>query len=351
MGAPHMVNRLLVVTIWMVVAAGHVGAEMRTWTSRTGAQVEAEWVGEQGGKAMLRKADGKTVGIALASLSDADQTYVRSLRAPVAPITPGPAPVPAAAPAANRMSLGGVDVVKGDATSFLAPLPEDAIKALKKEDNTEIAEARVAVAVPENFDPARTWKVLVVSATSDANSQSIGHMHQFKKEALARGWVLMAADPPNAEAPKDCNNTWRWSLIRAGLDEMHRAWPGSRAWSYATAGFSGGAKRSGYIAALLAEADYHVIGMYMGGCNQDMASLGLKEFGPKRSAFLKVPIFLSNGDRDATAPVSSGVRVKNSMDATGFKHLRMETYPGGHDLYPAHTDTALAWFEELAAAP
>ena len=248
------------------------------------------------------------------------------------------------------MSLGGVEVARGDMITFLAPLPADCVKALKKDDNTEVTEARVGVAVPEQFDPGRPGRVLVVSATSDGNSSSIGHARQYMKEALARGWIVIAADGPNGEKPAKNSNTWRWSLLRAGLEEMHRAWPLSRTWSYATAGFSGGAKRSGYIGALLAEAEYPVIGLFMGGCNQDTASEGLKDYGPKRSAFLRVPVFISNGTEDKVSTVQHAQQVRDSARATGFKQVRLETYAGGHDLHAQHIDLALAWFEELAAA-
>jgi len=342
---------LLVADAALFMLAPFAHAEARLWTARSGSTLEAEWAGEEGGKVLLRKADGKTLGIALSALSDADQAYARGLR-PAAPAAPVLATSPAAATTAatNRMALGGVEVVRGDMITFLAPLPAEAVKALKKEHNTEVAEARVGVAVPAMFDPAKPLRVLVVSATSDGNSSSIGHARQYMKEALARGWVVMAADAPNGEAPKEISNMWRWGLIRAGLEEMQRAWPLSRTWSYATAGFSGGAKRSGYIGALLAEADYTLIGMFMGGCNQDMASKGLTEYGPKRSAFVRVPAFISNGTEDKTSTVQHAERVRDSLRATGFKEVRLETYAGGHDPFAPHTELALAWFEELAAA-
>lgn len=338
-----IMHRLGWVTL-LLLLAGMAGAEGRMWTARSGTTVEAEWAGEEAGTVRLRKADGKVVGIALSALSDADQAYVRSQR-PAATSTPA-----VAAPATpSTMTLGGVDLKRGELVTFLAPLPSNAVKALKKEDNTVVTEARVGLAVPENFDPAKPQRVLVVSATSDGNSSSIGHAHQYTREALARGWVVLAADPTNDEPPKDISNMWRWGLIQAGLQEMHRAWPGSRTWSYATAGYSGGAKRSGYIGALLAADDYPLIGMFMGGCNQDMASRGLQDYGPKKSAFLKVPVFLSTGTEDQTATLRHAQTVRESLRNTGFKEIRPETYKGGHDPYAPHTEAALAWFEEIAA--
>jgi pimeloyl-ACP methyl ester carboxylesterase len=332
--------------IVVLLLSGSAGAESRVWTARTGSTLEAEWTGEEAGKVLLRKEDGKVLGIALSALSDADQAYVHSKR-PAEPATPGG--LAAAAASSNLMALSGVDVKRGEMITFLAPLPSNAVKALKKENNTVVAEARVGVAVPTQFDPTQPQRVLVVSATSDGNSSSLGHANQYLKEALARGWVVMAADAPNEEAPKEISNMWRWGLIQAGLQEMHRAWPGSRTWSYAAAGFSGGAKRSGYIGALLAEADYAVIGMFMGGCNQDMASKGLQVFGPRKSTFLKVPVFISNGTEDKTSTVRHAENVRNSLRGTGFKEVRLETYAGGHDPHAPHTDAALAWFEQIAA--
>lgn len=342
---------LLLAGVLSVVVTSGAAEESRTWTSRTGNTVDAEWAGENNGTVMLRRADGKTVGIAISALSDADQNYLRNRQtATPSPMAPAEAaaPAPAASTAAASMALGGVEIKPGELITFLAPLPADAVLALKKENNTEVTQAMVGVAVPANFDPAKPWNVFVISATSDGNALSVNHLKQYMKEALARGWVLMAADGPNGEAPSEHSNTWRWSLIRAGLEEMHRAWPASRTWPYAAGGFSGGAKRSGYIAALLASEDYRVIGMFMGGCNQDMASLGLQEYSPKRSAFQRVPIFISSGTSDTIATEAAAQRVKDSMRKTGFKDVRLETYPGKHDPFSQHTDLALAWFEELA---
>lgn len=333
---------LLISLLWSL-ASIPCPAELRSWTSRAGSVVEAELVREEGDKVVLRRADGRDLGIGIASLSEADQDYVRSWRTGLVEAIP----VTHASPLSLR--LGGVDLVRGEMTTFTVPLPPDAIKALDKEKNTVVSNALVGIAVPETFDPAKPARVLVVSATSDANSSSIDHGRQYQREALARGWVVLAADGPGNMAPLQVTTTWRWSMIRAGLDEMHRAWPASSTWSYAAAGFSGGAKRSGYIAALLAEAKYTVIGIFLGGCNEDMASKGLLEYKPPRFAFLKVPIFQSNGTTDQIATVDHARRVNASLNRTGFKDVRLETYEGGHDPHPPHTDMALAWYEELAS--
>jgi hypothetical protein len=52
----------------------------RTWTSKTGAEVEAALVEESGEFLVLKKADGTSLKIRPANLSDADQAYVKELR-------------------------------------------------------------------------------------------------------------------------------------------------------------------------------------------------------------------------------------------------------------------------------
>lgn len=68
-----------------VVAAGCflIGsfAEARTWTSISGAEIEADFVEETWGQVTLRKEDGTEIRIRLAQLSPEDQTYIRSGKA------------------------------------------------------------------------------------------------------------------------------------------------------------------------------------------------------------------------------------------------------------------------------
>jgi len=346
--------RILLASLLLSAAAAI--AESRVWTAQSGATVEAEWVSAERGQVTLRKVDGKLLGIPLNALSEEDQTYVReklktggssaAMSPQAAALAASTEPVSAGA-SVGKLALGGVELKPGEWVTFLAPLPPDAVKELKKEKNTIVTEARVGVAIPVGFDPAKPQRVLVVSSTSDGNASSIEHAQSYKKEALELGWVVLAADPPHSEAPKKISNMWRWGLIQAGLEEMHRVWPASKTWAYAAGGFSGGAKRSGYIAAIMADAGYEMIGMYMGGCNHEMASDGLRIYGPSRSSFLRVPSFISNGTRDTVSTVQHAERVRDSLRTTGFKHVRLETYDGDHTPYPPHTTAALSWFDEL----
>jgi len=318
--------------------------EARVWTSQRGSTVDAELVRVEGHMVILRKTDGKQISIRIADLIPEDQAFIRKpAGAPVTlppnrdsrlatPVTPG-----------NSMTLNGVELVPGQRSYFECDIPPDLQIAASKSGNPTPLKAKAVIALPSGFDPLKNYPVLIVNATSDGDASSVGHLGQYWEAGIERGWVVIAADP--LEKPKEDNNAWRWALVSSTLQALHGIWPQSRTWPVATAGFSGGAKRSGYIGSLLVKNDYTLIGMFMGGCNQDMASKGLDEFKPKKSDFLKVPIFLSNGNSDEVASVASGERTKSSMDKTGFKKIKLESYDGGHSLHRPHVTTALDWFK------
>ena len=89
---------------------------------------------------------------------------------------------------------------------------------------------------------------------------------------------------------------------------------------------------------------WRVAGVFMGGCNEDRATMGMNLFQPG-PAFKSVPMFLSNGDNDSIAGADAGARVRDSMKRSGFSNVRLEIYPGEHRLNKEHLRDALTWFE------
>ena len=79
-----------------------------------------------------------------------------------------------------------------------------------------------------------------------------------------------------------------------------------------------GAKYSGWLAGWFAGEGRRVCGMFMGGCNEDMATMALKEDKPPRKEFLAAKVFLSTGKDDRTAGPSFGQTVQASLKKSGF---------------------------------
>jgi predicted esterase len=203
-----------------------------------------------------------------------------------------------------------------------------------------ITTLRATVALPEGFDPRKVWPVLIVTAPSGASA--VQSLSIYTNVALAQGWVVAAVDGPKVYFEKD-NNVFAWAMISSLLDQLRISWPQSKQWPFACAGFSGGAKRAVMTAANMMRQRDNVIGVFMGGCDADRATLGYEISwpGPK---FFDVPMFISSGTRDPIAGPAKAESVRQSMVQTGFRKIRLEIYDGEHRLDTNQLRLALEWF-------
>lgn len=244
------------------------------------------------------------------------------------------------------IKFGVTNVVAGRVSEFTIPLSTPAKWEAKQGGAAFVNAARFGIVVPVGFDLRQPWRLLVVSSPSGGSS--IGSIRGYTNVALAEGWVVLAAEGPAQTPPKYDTYAWRGVMLNAALDALHRAWPESARWPVACAGFSGGAKMSGSLGAILARQNYDLIGMFMGGCNEDRATFGFHTHQPAE-AFHQVPIFLSSGDTDPIATPEQHKAVRASMRESGFTNVRLSTYSGGHRLSDEELRTALNWFVEQAA--
>ncbi len=240
------------------------------------------------------------------------------------------------------MSFAGVPLVPGATVRANVPL-SDLEKSYVAEGGNAVPPHTVAVlAVPSGFDPKRNYRVLVVLSTSDFQHQNRDDLvNLYRPTALAQDWVLIAGDGP--EPARQDSTGWRAGHTLAALDALHRSFPGSQKWPIACAGYSGGAKRAGLIAPLLAVGGYRIIGIFLTGINEDRLSEGYRQFHPG-SGFLRTPIFVSTGARDDVATPQQQNAVRQSMQRTGFSNVRQEMFPYGHVVKKTHIEAALRWF-------
>lgn len=210
------------------------------------------------------------------------------------------------------------------------PVPPDAIAVL---------------ATPTNFDPRKSWPVLVVFSTSDGRRQNRDDLVAFyRKAALAEGWILLAGDGP--QPARLDTAAWRAAMTLAAIDALHTSFHGSTNWPVACVGLSGGARRAGFTAPLLARVGCQVIGIYLTGVNEDHLSEGYKQFQPG-SDFLTTPVFISSGRDDRIATLDQQYGVTSSIKRTGFTRVRIEPFWGGHEVKDFETIAALRWFRSL----
>ena len=226
----------------------------------------------------------------------------------------------------------------GEVLTIEVPLSEKRRAEAAKEGSPKLMHARMALAVPQGFDPQKSWPILVIANTEEYSN--IDSLQQFKQAATDEGWVILAAD--GVELEKNKEGSVRWPCLAAAFDYLISGWPGIKNWPVACGGMSGGAKNSSFLAADLARENHRVIGMLMMGCNQDMATVAYRKGGA--TSLLNAAVFLSSGKADTIATPAHHEAVKRSLQGTGFHKVRLETFNGAHEIYPPHISEALRWF-------
>lgn len=243
---------------------------------------------------------------------------------------------------AATLRFGTNEVLPGRPTHFFTP-PNAKARWEAARSQLKVDWVAGAFVVPNGFDLAKAWPLLIVSVPS--GSSSIASLKQYTNVALTEGWVALAIDGPRLKPEQDTIE-WGWAMLASGLEHLSRTWPQTKQWPVACAGFSGGAKRSAAVAAAMTKDNFRVIGVFMGGCNEDRVTLGQQLFQPGPQ-FKNVPLFLSNGTADPIANPKHGAAVKASMERSGFNRIRLEAYNSGHRLDQEHLRAALIWFREL----
>lgn len=241
-------------------------------------------------------------------------------------------------------TFAGVPVKQGGITQASVPLSAQEQRYASEGGNAVPDHAVAALAVPAGFAPSQTWMVLVALSTSDFDRKNRDDLRDFYAQAaLAENCVVLAGDAEGS--PQHDTAGWRAGMTLAALDALHRSFSGSTKWPLVVAGFSGGAKRAGNLAPLLAVAGNHVAGIFLTGINADRLSEGYRTFHPGAS-FLRTPVYLSAGQLDQIAPIASQQIVARQMQQTGFTNVRLVTMPHAHAVSRSAVREALRWFRE-----
>jgi hypothetical protein len=253
---------------------------------------------------------------------------------------------PATATDESGAKFQGVPVLPGKTISATVPLNAEEKTYAAIGENRVPVSAVATLVVPPGFDPRRSWPVLVVFSTSDLQRENRGDIPFYITEALGEGWLVLTGDGP--ERPQDDTTGWRSAMTLAALDALHRSFAGSNKWPVACAGISGGAKRACLIAPLLAIKGNRVAGLYLAGVNEDLLGEGYRKIHPGRD-FLDTKIFVISGQSDKIATPAQTERVMRSIRANGFRQVRLETFPEGHNVKRPLTREALRWFHSSSS--
>ena len=245
---------------------------------------------------------------------------------------------------AGSLTFGGVPFSPGSTVKANVPLSAQEKSFASQGGNTVPPSAVAVLATPSNFDPRKSWPVLVVCSTSDSKRQNRDDLADFyARVGLREGWLVLAGDGP--QRARNDNSAWRGAMTLAAIDALQRSFPGANKWPVACGGFSGGGKGVGVIAPLLAKHGCRVVGVYITGANEDRLSEGYARVAPG-TGFLTTPVYIAAGRDDRIATVEQQYDVAGSIKRTGFQRIKIGTFHGGHEANDAQTSIALHWFLE-----
>src|SRR5437773_7505270 len=147
---------------------------------------------------------------------------------------------------AGSLTFAGVGFSPGSTVKANVPLSAQEKSLATQGGNAVPPNAVAMVATPSNFDPRKSWPVLVVCSTSDSKRQNRDDLVDFYgRVGLREGWVVLAGDGP--QPARNDTAAWRGAMTLAAIDVLHRSFPGSNKWPVACAGFSGGGKGVGVV--------------------------------------------------------------------------------------------------------
>jgi hypothetical protein len=330
-------------------------AQARTWTDDLRRSWDGDFVRIEGDKVIIL-VKGKEYPFPLDRLSAGDRQWIVAQRAQalttsqvaIPAVTPT-GPIPAAA-SGSKMTFGSVQLEVGKTVQTDLPLPPKIAKEQEEAYGKPTTIMKAAIAVPNGFDPSKPQRVLITSASSTGDGLSIKNMASYTEAALARGWVVMAADGEFGKGSKSDGIYFRGNMLEVMTKELETRWPDAKAkWSFATGGFSGGAGFASNQAMLLAGDGWNVIGMFLANSaygpyawERDKRTKGSK------SKFQKIPIFVSAGETDNVQKPDTIKQALENMKSGGYKTVKAEWHPGAHQMSKEHLTAALDWFESQA---
>lgn len=245
----------------------------------------------------------------------------------------------------NAATLLGKTAPPGGTLDVQFPLNNYFQESAAQGGNPRPTTGRLLLFFPKGFDPARSWSILIVTSTSDLDRTSREDAPWYRDAAMKEGWIVLATDA--TIRPRSDSISWRLAILTAGLQMIRDNWPQSARWPVAFAGFSGGAKSSGFLGAILAKnRGFKISGFFLAGMNTDRLSAAYHDYQPPAD-FLSVPVWLSSGSADEIARPGAVEGVFSSLKRTGFQRVRLEHFPGGHTLDSMEIQRALHWFREV----
>ena len=324
-------------------------ASARTWTDNKGRKIEADLLRIEGDKAIL-KFKGREVKYPITKLSEQDQDFITKWQEKHK--EDAVADTPASIEVGELTLCGTTLKADGSINVVEEPLRENVLKKYSRASDKP-TQLKIAIALPENFDPSKPQHVMWVSAAinseEERKSGNIKAMDSYKNTAVEAGWVVIAADTDLGNPRLEDNqrsNGGDLAVHTQAIASLSKAFPGFPTWKFACCGHSGGAKASFYRMGDLLDSKLQVVGLYLSGCNQDMTADAREETGFRKNEVRKIKVYISNGREDDISTVNHAESLKRSIRGNRYGDIRLELFDGGHRMMRGEFKKAMEWFAE-----
>ncbi len=120
---------------------------------------------------------------------------------------------------ADAATLAGQVVRPGGTLDIRFPVDKSFQDVAAEGGNPRPTQGRALVSFPRGFDPARTWPILVVLATTDAGRTNIMDAPFYQAPATSEGWIVLASEATMmaacASRGRAASSAQRMAAIRA----------------------------------------------------------------------------------------------------------------------------------------
>ncbi|MBM4155385.1 MAG: hypothetical protein FJ221_10205 [Lentisphaerae bacterium] len=274
----------------LLVRAGAEPPPIRTWTSQSGAKLEAGLVRVDGPRVVLQSADGRQFQVLATQLSAGDQSYLKEQGVAPAAAAADPAPLPSAPPPPPA----------GDLKPEWAPGEIHGPVACKADE-----QFHYFVYVPASLAPGEpAWPVMFVMSPGGGNA---GGLKRYRAAADLNG-VVLALSQESRNNSDSAGNAVR-AMIEDAFKRLPRADP---AFAFAS-GFSGGSRMSFLVADILPAK-------LKGG----ILACGAATHNPAWKPGAQLPVYGLSGTRCFNRWDMACLMEKNG----DMRHLRF--FPGAH---------------------
>ena len=204
--------------------------------------------------------------------------------------------------------------------------------------------AKIVIALPSDFKPAETQRVLVVvpDFVSEADLEKL--TRQYAEVAAPKGWVTVIANCPT---PDEFGTDGLYAAaIQAGMRHLATQHAGADKWPLYIAGNSLGAGRATLASGALIKEGFDVRGVFVSSLKREDITKSVRVFRPSKNALKKLKVFVSQGENDHFVSKGQSLKQADAIRGAGVEEVRHEVHPGRGGLDAASLGEALDWFAE-----